>query len=396
MLYRSFPLPLALCLAIVSAVAWFILRNRCFGWKRYVLIIGYVCAIAMFSFAFLEIAARMLFPNVPQPGDISRPNAEYVFLPNPGGTATVVFSVSPTEYRRVPHVLSAQGFRDRVFGPKAPDEFRILMLGDSYTQGNPVATEDTVPKQLETLLAKEAPGKKISVVNGGCGGAGPLQELGILREKSGKRQRAYNPVWQRTLQRLLPGNQLPFRLERFVRRHSKLYCVFAKSADWDWVAWCFHQCRLYPRFEMKPLPPNEDRPFILETDLKEWYPELDEGMGLLEKYVGQMRDECRSRNIGFIAYCIPDYNELGDAVWQNWQAKYPGLYERWKGVDRTEAFLAREQIPVVKMREPLHAYPRTEDIFFTLDGHLNERGNQLVARLLADYLLQNISMVRGR
>ena len=48
--------------------------------------------------------------------------------------------------------ISGQGLRDRHFGPKGDDEFRILVLGDSFTFGY-CEWENTIPQRLEQLLS---------------------------------------------------------------------------------------------------------------------------------------------------------------------------------------------------------------------------------------------------
>ena len=41
-------------------------------------------------------------------------------------------------------VISSQGIRDREYGPKENDEFRIVTIGDSFTFGTPLPDpEDT-------------------------------------------------------------------------------------------------------------------------------------------------------------------------------------------------------------------------------------------------------------
>lgn len=80
------------------------------------------------------------------------------------------------------------GLRGPDLEPKAPDERRILCLGDSTTYGQGVADEDTIPALLEReLLAipTRRPGR-IRVVNGGVRGYGTREEVGLLEEIRGR------------------------------------------------------------------------------------------------------------------------------------------------------------------------------------------------------------------
>ena len=81
------------------------------------------------------------------------------------------------EYR-----TNAAGFRDREFTPKAPDAFRIAVVGDSVTFGFGEAVEDSFPKQLERRLA-ERPGPRIEVFNLGIAGYNSLQEVRLVETR---------------------------------------------------------------------------------------------------------------------------------------------------------------------------------------------------------------------
>lgn len=57
------------------------------------------------------------------------------------------------EYR-----YNSLGFRDRELGPKPPGVLRVLVLGDSFTEGQGVREEDAYPRVLERLLNLAEPG----------------------------------------------------------------------------------------------------------------------------------------------------------------------------------------------------------------------------------------------
>lgn len=58
---------------------------------------------------------------------------------------------------RAPHAVLFEynelHFRDRDMGPKPPGTLRVMVLGDSFTEGQGVREEDTLPRVLERLLA---------------------------------------------------------------------------------------------------------------------------------------------------------------------------------------------------------------------------------------------------
>ncbi|OGL46982.1 MAG: hypothetical protein A2W05_00990, partial [Candidatus Schekmanbacteria bacterium RBG_16_38_10] len=89
---------------------------------------------------------------------------------------------SKSSYWRVAINTNSIGLRDREFGEKKQGVFRILVVGDSQTFGHGIEAEDTYPKVLERLLAKNIPNKKIEVINAGVGGYCTFQEFQYLKE----------------------------------------------------------------------------------------------------------------------------------------------------------------------------------------------------------------------
>ncbi len=79
------------------------------------------------------------------------------------------------------------GFRGRDLDvSKAPGTLRILALGDSYTFGDHVDTEEAYPARLEVELGRRLPAIPVEVVNAGVNGFGILDEI-ALWEKAGSR-----------------------------------------------------------------------------------------------------------------------------------------------------------------------------------------------------------------
>ena len=67
---------------------------------------------------------------------------------------------------------------------KPPGEFRIVVLGDSYTVGGQVPYEQTFPAVLEQDL-RQAGYTNVRVINAGVGGYTTYNETGLLREDIG-------------------------------------------------------------------------------------------------------------------------------------------------------------------------------------------------------------------
>src|SRR5262249_52421166 len=83
--------------------------------------------------------------------------------------------------------INSDGLRDREHSKtRPPDTIRIALIGDSYSEGFPVALEDSFWAIMEDKLRVcwAFGGKKIEVINFGVSGYGTAQELITLRERA--------------------------------------------------------------------------------------------------------------------------------------------------------------------------------------------------------------------
>ena len=79
--------------------------------------------------------------------------------------------------------INAQGVRDDdPIGPKAPDERRVLVLGDSFVFAVQVPLHDTFVEKLETRLNHADPQHRWRVINGGVQGYGPVEQWLFYRD----------------------------------------------------------------------------------------------------------------------------------------------------------------------------------------------------------------------
>ena len=81
--------------------------------------------------------------------------------------------------------INSLGFRDdELAEPKAADEVRVLVLGDSITWGDYLQAAEVYVERAESYLADELPGVKVEVINGGVGDIGIKEAVDILAESA--------------------------------------------------------------------------------------------------------------------------------------------------------------------------------------------------------------------
>ncbi|MCX5759429.1 MAG: SGNH/GDSL hydrolase family protein, partial [Candidatus Hydrogenedentes bacterium] len=367
----------------------------------------------LLSLVLLEFGSRLILPAYRPPMTSYIYDPKYLFLTRPNADYRHSIQVSERTTQDVVFHLSSLGFRDREYGEKEHGEYRILMLGDSFTMGHATRNDnDTIPKLLESILTQELDRipehpSQVSVINAGCGGAGPIQELGMLErgltlkpdlvileifpqndienslELVNKRQRAYDVDWQNALREYQGMNIFPYRAEMAVRRASCLYRFFVARFEHNenLIARFFSIAKILPSFDLPGFSPNEDRPSFLEVNLKEWYPELEEGFDILKDDMVAIVRMCSQNGADFIAYTIPDYNEVSEQAWASYQEQYKGQveYVHLNGLKKVAVFLEEQCIPNFTIFDALKAHGHVDDEYYRFDGHLSEIGNSIAS-----------------
>ena len=125
----------------------------------------------------LELGVRVVEP---EKADVTRflmpdPVLHHRFIPGTRGRQR------SSEFD-VTYAINALGLRERPLAPGKPDGARrILMLGDSFTEGLGVESEQTFCALLQARLDREEPGARWQVINAGVRSYSPLLEYIYLR-----------------------------------------------------------------------------------------------------------------------------------------------------------------------------------------------------------------------
>lgn len=363
----------------------------------------------------LEFASRVLLPEERKRGQMYEFDPGYLFRLVPNSRVVARVPVSEGEWVKVEHVISEQGFRNEYVPPKRPGEFRVLMLGDSFTHGTAVNVQHAIPQLTQELLRATVRGRPVTVVNAGIGGSGPIQQLGMLVNRGLALSpdlvvlqllpandvmdslvfdevylRSYNQKWITRIELLRRRHRWPFNVEYRLRTHSRVYRELARITGRDALFnFLLRQIRWIGDFDNRiTYPPNEARPYFLESQLTETYPALELGFQRLEEYMLQIRDVSSENGVAFAAYIMPIHATIDDSVWLTYIDQYGDLWTRFGDVERINRIFERENISTFDVSEALSTYDKVEECCYVIDGHLNAVGNHVVAETIRDFVLE--------
>jgi lysophospholipase L1-like esterase len=250
-------------------------------WKRALANVALVLASLIVALLLLEGVVRVLFgaPRVQgkqlitmalrqhhEPGNKgadcypSNPRGYFVRTVAddwPGAMLLETERYKPIDMARLAHTPYCVDFSNNLDGyrgpvrtaARAPNTFRILAIGDSFTYGEGVKDPDTMPAQLEKLLQDKHPELAVEVLNLGEPGTNTERHIGILRTRKGldadvvlldyvlndafrveavdkERHAADDMIMFR------PGRiEKPRGAKRWLRRWSRLYALIAARLD---------------------------------------------------------------------------------------------------------------------------------------------------------------------
>jgi len=344
-------LGLELVALVLAAMAWrFLIRRKPAQTRTRQALRAFLAALGFLlaCFLVLEAALRCHVANRPQATFI--PHPYYLYRGNPNQTVRFRY---PT-----PIQLNSSGLREREIPlEKGPDEFRILVTGDSNAFGQGVLVERTWPRLMEARLQEHHPERRITVINQSMPGYSLAQSWYLYQEVG----RRYQPDllvvgshgWttrpeSADLRRFL-ADVPPLRNLHAMLYRSMTYLTLRKELS-----------RLRAH-QTGQAPPEFNQP---TQDRQE-----------CARFLKRFLDEVRDRNLAalFVAPSPPDRERPLD-MWHSGELR-PLL----------ESVRADEPI---RFTEWLRTLPREQWTLSASDQHFNEAGHQSIARQFADAILE--------
>ncbi len=318
---------------------------------------------------------QSLFTDDDQVGHRLRPGAHARYT-------TVEFS---TDLR-----INAQGVRDdEDIGPKAPDERRVVLLGDSLVLSVQVPLAETFGKRLEAKLNAEDPSHHWRVINAGVQGYSPVEEWLFFEHVAS----AFQPdvvlivsfVGNDAIEafdreswidadrppQLSTSDRARTRLVRFVRASMVLQYVRLR---WD-------------QLRAKFTTPGPERPLV--SYAADPPREFTHGLEVTRRSYDLIAKKAASVGARTGIVLMParfqtddaDYGHLAEAV-----RNAGGVLVRNAASERFAAALAPLGLPMIDLLPTLAAQPDRVGLFFQRNVHLTARGHQVVADTLDGFL----------
>jgi lysophospholipase L1-like esterase len=355
--------------------------------------------ILLAQFGVFEVALRTWGHSEAAPafqGLFIYPESGYRLNPN----ARVRFTTSEfdTEIR-----INGSGVRDdEEIGPKAPDERRIVLLGDSLVLAVQVSFEQTFGELLEKRLNAAPSPYHYRVINAGVQGYGPVEELHFFESVAA----ALQP--DLVIETLFVGNDA----EEAVRTGSRLKSGAAGPPPTAVQDTLRSQFRRLVRRSMvlqvlrlrvvtatdrfrglmaTPEPPQQ-------SYAANPAPRIAEGLAITQQCVREIAALAAAQGASTAVALMParfqvddaDYGRLKEAV-----TAAGGELQRDAASKRFDAALAELPLPRVDLLPALRRALPGPDLFFQETVHLTPRGHIVVADALYQFIRENHLLETG-
>lgn len=351
-----------------------------------------IAAIVACEFLAFEIALRLaggseaapefqrLFVMDPRIGHRLRPGAQTQFR-----TSEYETTIS----------INGQGVRDDDIGPKAPNERRILVLGDSLVMAVQVESRQTFCKLLEARLNATHPGGSIHyrVINAGVQGYGPVEKYLFYKYVA----RAFNP--DLVLIGLYPGNDVmqarasASRLTEAPSRGSTAAQVGDTAGVWARRVVRRSMVLQIARLRVLTLLGHFGRtPDVyppLRSYLQQPPPEVDEGLGIIRECVSRITTEASEQHAKTAVVLFPTRFQVDD---EDFRFQEKGVADagqtlvRDAATARFKTTLSDLKLPTLDTLPALREASRGGDVYFTETAHFTPRGHAAIAEALGIFL----------
>lgn len=348
-----------------------------------------IAAVAVVWFVTFETALRV------HGGSEAAPAFQQLFMPD-AATGHRLRPGASTRYTTAEFstaiAINAQGVRDdEPILPKAPDERRVVVLGDSIVFAVQVAQSQTFCEQLERRLNARRDGRRYRVINAGVQGYGPAEIVRFFETVAAgfdpdlvlattfvanDAVEALDRTWRLDDTRGVgerARDEAGNRLRRVVRR-SMVLQIARQRAD-----------QVLDRFETRQPAPDR-RLLSYATPLRS---DIARGFDLARDAMARLGAEVSRRGARLALVQVPARFQLDQAEFQRMQVEV-GRFGYQLEIDgaseRFASAYAPLGLPMVDLLEAFRASRHPSRMFFERTVHLTAEGHQVAADALMRFI----------
>ncbi len=316
------------------------------------------------------------------------------------------------------------GLRDReIARPKPPSVFRLLLLGDSFTEGGGLSIEMTVAKRVEAALNGHGCRTTVEVVNAGVASYSPILEYLQLKHVGLALQpdlvvlnfdmTDVHDDWVRTAMARLDADGLPVSVPSERRPEAALLIPPVRKPAFfrflDPIERAVNRLALYQEFRwsrlgesilgplrltperMAELGLEGDPQYDLEAITRDHdSPKLRDAWRSTERYIAATNRLARAHGAAFALVVYPHAQQVAADASPEGRRRHglgPGLYGSTRPFDILEELGRREGFPVINLLALFRDRERPNDpLFRAEDIHHTRAGARVFAEGVVDGL----------
>ncbi len=396
------------------------------------------------AICFVLIAAEIVIRAIPdKPDDIEwvgNPKSFYEHDPllgwrNIPNTKTI--RASTRGKIKVLYQINSRGIRGPEYSyEKAKNEYRMLFLGDSFTEGYVVEFDDLFSEVMKSELNNLKKGINFQAINSGTSGWSTDQELLFFQNEGRKynpdltilmffqNDLAYNnqskdwgmfykPLFKEINGKLVLTNvpvPKPDKIVHYDQLKPKEETVFKRLRVWlhnksylygflkERVKNTYFINDLAIKLHLKDKPGNEDDLLLREYSVweKEYNESVRESWQITEAMLIKLKEETDSIGSGLLVFLIPHEAAVHQELWSKIKRNYGFSAEDWN-IEQVGLELGvvckRNDIdfinPTDLFRAKANELGKNKMLYDPINRHWNVEANEFVGKLLADYIALN-------
>lgn len=335
-------------------------KTRIIGTARATFIVLFIADAAIRLLGFMQTYAERAEGNYFSQARAEKLDSWYwVHTPN------TFIQNQKKEFKFVRHVNSL-GLSEHEIEKKKGSKFRILAIGDSFTEGVGVSYEDTWVKQMETRWKKQ----NVQTFNAGIGGSDPVYEFALYRDKL----TAYKP---NIVVLTINSTDITDIIGRggFDRFHAD-GTAGKDSPSWEWIYASNHLFRMIMNAAF-----GYNRGLVKNARSEEM---KQKAVQILKKTITKFEELTAKENTKFMVVLHPSLHEFDD-----------GKHTAFYGHKELTNYLKTKGIHYVDVSREFKKLGKSiPDYYYPLDTHFNKKGYALFGKTVYEEM-EELGLVKS-